>query len=80
MNINEELDRIQKKGVSVTLRWNRSVRFIGDHGIVEKNGFKVWKARINFSRLMKKDDKDFNTTIYQAILDFDDKYPELVLV
>ena len=74
MNIFQELDRIKSKGVSVTIRWGRSVRFIGPMLYNGRDG--RGKHTVNFSRLMKKEDKDFESTIYNAIIDFDEKHPE----
>lgn len=75
MDINQELDRIQKKGISVTIRWNRTVRFIGPAEYLP-GGMKVVRP-INVSTLMKVGET-FNETIYRAILNLDEKHPELL--
>ena len=76
MDVNKELDRIQKAGCSVTLRWNRSVRFIGP--LKYSTDGKKPVRTINFSKMMKKDDLDFNKVIMQAIIEFDEKHPNLL--
>lgn len=66
MDINKQLDRIQKHGFNVILVWNQRVLF-GNSGERFHEGFSV--------KLEKGETWD--QCMYRAIMEFDNKYPDL---
>ncbi len=64
MNIFTELTRIKGRGFNVVINWDYSIGFTKRHP----------KTSIH---QRKQDGEMFEQTIYQAILRFDEKYPEL---